>query len=849
MPTGTSAGPFTEGNLHDGDQEATYSDPTSPNTNSEQDNHTSEGPYQVNDIKVKFHPRSGRPTQIFSFDEFQWKRPKARPVPVQPEPWKPFRTHLDFKLAELMLDSNMNSQQSGTLLSLIRRVIEQPGNFMLSNVDDLEKVWDHARKTRATGFEHRTFKAEYKGEDLEFNVSTRPIFSWIEELADDANIIPTFEWDAMHCYKYDGLRWVRFVDEPWTGDDWWDIQASWSFYFYATACTLTHITKLYLNLQSQLPEGASPIFLILYADKSKLSSFGTAKGHPIPEDAGETGKKGYINFKRIVWHKSLYEILESIRLYGKVGYMKECGDNILRQLWPIILILSADYEEHYAPCPVCLVPGDKLADLSETFELWTKEKMMEVYTKAQKLNAEGKEELLKKYGLRDVKNVFWDMAHCDPYKATSWDGLHAHDSGLFGDHIWAEVKQILTALGKKESKQLNNQIDKVPRWRGLTHFKEIMKVDFTDGGKYADIAKLLMFSAYNILTEAESPDGFILLKLLQCYLELHMYTSLSVHTSSTLADGEESLIEFEAMVKEYKAVAEGKDWNFPKAHTHKHVFQDILRKGVMRVFSMKPNEKAHSPLKSFYQHMTNFKDFGQQVLKLNEKAVVSTLIREQIDVQDHLEMEQREELDENGRHFHQVVGTEHISLGSVLKSCMIEYLEGQHKKDTAFKDFRKRLSKSLTAIFNAQIQLDATDEVIPYQTMNVSYESSVSWDKMTDKVRANPEFHFRPHYDYVLVDAGHGKHFFAQLLHIFGIYVQGQNQHIALILPLDIHIPQSERLRTDKIFHFTRSIVRGAVLIPAHDSMYSDEFLVFDQLDEDIWMRMKSLKLAMSINL
>lgn len=49
------------------------------------------------------------------------------------------------------------------------------------------------------------------------------------------------------------------------------------------------------------------------------------------------------------------------------------------------------------------------------------------------------------------------MAYCDPYKATSWDGLHAHDSGLFGDHIWAEIKRILTALGKKQSKQLDDQ--------------------------------------------------------------------------------------------------------------------------------------------------------------------------------------------------------------------------------------------------------------------------------------------------------------------------------------------------------------------------------------------------------
>jgi hypothetical protein len=53
----------------------------------------------------------------------------------------------------------------------------------------------------------------------------------------------------------------------------------------------------------------------------------------------------------------------------------------------------------YAPCPVCLVPGDKLADLSKTFELWTKGKMREIYEQAQKLNAADKDDLLKTYGV------------------------------------------------------------------------------------------------------------------------------------------------------------------------------------------------------------------------------------------------------------------------------------------------------------------------------------------------------------------------------------------------------------------------------------------------------------------
>jgi len=33
--------------------------------------------------------------------------------------------------------------------------------------------------------------------------------------------------------------------------------------------------------KTKLPDGASPFCLILYADKSRLSSFGTMKGYPV----------------------------------------------------------------------------------------------------------------------------------------------------------------------------------------------------------------------------------------------------------------------------------------------------------------------------------------------------------------------------------------------------------------------------------------------------------------------------------------------------------------------------------------------------------------------------------------
>lgn len=142
----------------------------------------------------------------------------------------------------------------------------------------------------------------------------------------------------------------------------------------------------------------------------------------------------------------------------------------------------------------------------------------------------------------------------------------------------------------------------------------------------------------------------------------------------------------------------------------------------------------------------------------------------------------------------------------------------------------------------------------------------ISWGTTTDIVRAHPNFYNSPRYDCVLVDAGQGKHFFARLLYIFGIFVENQVHHFALVLPFDVPVPRGDQPQSDKDLQFKRvrgrprskaafihveAIVRGAILIPAHDSSeeYNDEFLVFDQLDEDLWMRMKSLQLAVSLNL
>jgi hypothetical protein len=70
-------------------------------------------------------------------------------------------------------------------------------------------------------------------------------------------------------------------------------------------------------------------------------------GAQVEEDSAETGKKGFVDFKRVVWHKAFYDIVKSIEEYAELGFALDCGDGVRRKIYPSILIVSADYEEQY----------------------------------------------------------------------------------------------------------------------------------------------------------------------------------------------------------------------------------------------------------------------------------------------------------------------------------------------------------------------------------------------------------------------------------------------------------------------------------------------------------------------
>jgi hypothetical protein len=53
---------------------------------------------------------------------------------------------------------------------------------------------------------------------------SRCIWDWTLDLLRDSRFGPHFVFDAQRLSKFNGERFVRFIDEPWTADSFWDAQ-------------------------------------------------------------------------------------------------------------------------------------------------------------------------------------------------------------------------------------------------------------------------------------------------------------------------------------------------------------------------------------------------------------------------------------------------------------------------------------------------------------------------------------------------------------------------------------------------------------------------------------------------
>ena len=105
----------------------------------------------ADDIKVEYHPRSNRHTEVFAFEDYHHNQPSAESesAPCDREPWRPFRSRTDFEFAELILEATLNKEQTDMLLKLVCNVQQQPDSFTLTTHAELMEMWEQASKAKS----------------------------------------------------------------------------------------------------------------------------------------------------------------------------------------------------------------------------------------------------------------------------------------------------------------------------------------------------------------------------------------------------------------------------------------------------------------------------------------------------------------------------------------------------------------------------------------------------------------------------------------------------------------------------------------------------------------------------
>ncbi|KAF8643940.1 hypothetical protein AX16_008766, partial [Volvariella volvacea WC 439] len=271
--------------------------------------------YNNDDIKTEFHPSSQLSDKINSFSTYNTKK-LAFDYAEAGIPCAPFHSQAEFEFAEIALEAALSN----------------------THLDQLIKVVHILMKASTTL----------------------------------TSLVSEFTWDAQRLSKFnsENNEGIRFINEPWTADEMWKIQ---SFF----------------------PPDGKPLGLIIYADKNKLSSFGTVKGYPVmasianlpseirhrtgigatrvvgwlpilDEEAYKNNPTAAADHKQIIWHKSFKVLLQTIKLHSQTGCWFKCGNNIIRHIFPFVLILSADFEEQSVmaitrggnanfSCPICLM--------------------------------------------------------------------------------------------------------------------------------------------------------------------------------------------------------------------------------------------------------------------------------------------------------------------------------------------------------------------------------------------------------------------------------------------------------------------------------------------------------------
>ncbi|KAK0479792.1 hypothetical protein IW261DRAFT_1336438, partial [Armillaria novae-zelandiae] len=142
--------------------------------------------------------------------------------------------------------------------------------------------------------------------------------------------------------------------------------------------------------------------------------------------------------------------------------------------------------------------------------------------------------------------------------------------------------------------------------------------------------------------------------------------------------------------------------------------------------------------------------------------------------------------------------------------------------------------------------------------LKINYENTIDWNMCTDYLWCSLDFYNHPRYDCVIVEGLEGC-FFAQTIMLFSCTIGRELFPLVLVHPFNEPVGASNakldkdlgfyrvraRQRKNSTFVSIYNIIRGALLVEDYGFKSADgtkEYLVVNCVDNDLFLRMKSLK-------
>ncbi|KAJ7241737.1 hypothetical protein C8J57DRAFT_1726504 [Mycena rebaudengoi] len=810
------------------------------------------------------HPHSMLPANITLFDDSASRaiNPTYATGMDPVRPWAPFRCFADYSFTSNCIRYSKSKKQiQEELDSLHSQSWAGPSKITMLTVRDMEASLEAARK-RTVQFERTTIPIHFEGETkcfrdmYEVSLDFRDPWKVVQGWVCDKTLAPHSTWFSVKKYKCRGGTVVehreQLFDEPCTGKNWWDID----------------------DLLPGPKEGLYPSCYLpihIWLDKGQVST--KVKMHPIlirglwinsairnatgnggcallgyivmpPElrniDAkslASAEREDFAKLRALIYNRINAVILDSLKHRSRYGDTFRFGDGRCRTAYPGIFIESMDFQELAAwlamrsaaakyPCPKCLVPQDRLCELTKRFQLRTPTAMKAVLEKALGKNTKkAKEEVLKGSGLHDVEQILWEFAHSDPYKAVSYDTLHWTDLGKFGKHLWIVIKMELTNLGK--SNEFNEAFEEFPRWRGLRHISAATLIDYAEGN--------------------------VFLHMLMCILP-------SVPNSGRNALYEYQPLDSHGVIYEIACRDLEKDFNFLKQHYTSHAADDIREKGTTNHMTTCIGESFQQVVARHYTR-TNGREAEQQMVKIdeNEEAIaeLDMLVADHHARQKEVQKKATEDADDEAGNLAPQIADAHWRLGAPNRKFASRRFEAEMLRTPGgenFQGFDVALRVFLATEYpDLQIGYEKTLHVQSFGVIHIEYQSKVDWSPQKDILRCAESFYGRPRHDCVLYNLDVEPLSLARLLTLFRVSTgdDGESFDLAYVRRFKNSKwkPRTtwqgcrvvEEVEKAEFLPLTY-ITRGALLPPARGTSRRNLYFAMDTADDDMFLRLNNIE-------